>query len=164
MAADLFLKIEGVDGESEDKKHKKEIECLSWSIGESNPGSFQYGSGGGTGRVSLQDFQVSKRMDSASANLFLFCANGKHIKKAVFSARKSGGGETPEDFLIITLEDCLISSYSTGGAEGGEIPTESLSLNFAKITIQYKSQQADGTMAVKGTATYDMRAAAAQAG
>ncbi len=163
MAADLFLKIEGIDGETEDKKHKKEMELTSWSFGASNPGSFQHGSGGGTGKVTLQEFEISKRMDAGSAKLFLYCASGKHIDKAVFTARKSGGGQTPEDFLTVTLEKCLISNYSTGGGEGGDVPTESFRLNYAKIKIEYKSQQTDGTMAVKGTASYDTSAAAAKA-
>ncbi|OSJ63249.1 hemolysin-coregulated protein, partial [Salmonella enterica subsp. enterica serovar Newport str. SHSN005] len=30
MAYDIFLKIDGIDGESMDDKHKNEIEVLSW--------------------------------------------------------------------------------------------------------------------------------------
>ncbi len=156
MAADLFLKIEGIEGESQDAKHKKEIELMSWGLHESNPGSFKQGSGGGTGGVTMEDFTFSKTMDAASANLFLFCASGKHIKEVVFSARKSGGGESPEDYLNITLNECLISNYSTGGGAGGGVPTESFSIDFAKIKVQYKQQQKDGTMQVKGTALVDL--------
>ena len=42
---DFFLKIEGIEGESEDRAHKGEIEILSWSWGVTNAGT----SGGGGG-------------------------------------------------------------------------------------------------------------------
>ncbi len=162
--ADLFMKVTGIEGESEAEGHKKEIELLSWGFKAENPGSFQHGGGGGTGKVTLHNFDITKQMDAASANLFLFCANGKHIDKVVFTARKSGGGTTPEDFLIITMEHCVIAHYSTGGGEGGDVPTEDIKLNYAKIAIEYKQQQANGTLAVKGTASYDLRGSAAKAG
>jgi type VI protein secretion system component Hcp len=36
MAVDMFMKIDTVDGEAQDTKHKKEIDVLSWSWGMSN--------------------------------------------------------------------------------------------------------------------------------
>ena len=37
MAADYFLQITGIPGESKEAKHKDWIDVLSWSFGESNP-------------------------------------------------------------------------------------------------------------------------------
>ena len=31
MAVDAFLKLDGIDGESQDKEHKGEIDILAWS-------------------------------------------------------------------------------------------------------------------------------------
>ena len=77
--ADYFLKIDGIEGESEDDKHKGEIEILSFSFGASNAGSMSYGGGGGTGKVAMQDFNFTKRHDKASPKLFLHCCNGKNL-------------------------------------------------------------------------------------
>ena len=45
MSVDFFLKIDGIEGESQDKTHKNEIQLESWSWGQSNTGSM--GAGGG---------------------------------------------------------------------------------------------------------------------
>jgi len=144
-AVDYFLKIDGIDGESQKDKHTDEIELLSFSWGESNAGTFAYGGGGGAGKVSMSDFSFMKVMDKASPALFLACANGEHIKTAKLSCRKAGKNQ--QDFLKITLSDLIISSYQTGGSGGSDVvPTESISINFAKIEFEYAEQKADGTL------------------
>lgn len=142
--ADCFLKIEGIEGESLDDKHAGEIEVLSWSWGASQPGSMAYGSGGGAGKVNMQDFSFSMRNGKASPNIMLACASGKHIKSAVLTCRKAGGEQ--EEYLTFTLSDCLVSSFQTGGSGGGDVPIESVSLNFAKVEMQYKPQDAAGSL------------------
>jgi type VI secretion system secreted protein Hcp len=103
-----------------------------------------YGSGGGAGKVSMQDFSFSMRNGKASPNIMLACASGKHIKSAVLTCRKAGGEQ--EEYLTFTLSDCLISSFQTGGSGGGDVPIESVSLNFAKVEMQYKPQDAAGSL------------------
>jgi type VI secretion system secreted protein Hcp len=142
--ADCFLKIEGIEGESLDDKHAGEIEVLSWSWGASQPGSMAYGSGGGAGKVNMQDFSFSMRCSQASPKVMLACANGTHIKSAVLTCRKAGGEQ--EEYLTFTLSDCLISSFQTGGSGGGDVPIESVSINFAKVEMQYKPQGSDGSL------------------
>jgi Type VI secretion system effector, Hcp len=41
----MFIKIDTIDGEAQDTKHKKEIDVLSWSWGMSNSGSAHVGGG-----------------------------------------------------------------------------------------------------------------------
>jgi type VI secretion system secreted protein Hcp len=142
--ADCFLKIDGIEGESLDNDHAGEIEVLSWSWGASQPGSMAYGSGGGAGKVNMQDFSFSMRNGKASPNIMLACASGKHIKSAKLTCRKAGGEQ--EEYLTFTLSDCLISSYQTGGSGGGDVPIESVSINFAKVEMQYKPQGSDGSL------------------
>jgi len=45
MASDIFIKIGDIKGESNDDKHKDEIEVMSWSWGMNQQGSM--GTGGG---------------------------------------------------------------------------------------------------------------------
>jgi hypothetical protein len=45
MAVDMFLTLDGVKGESEDKNHPKQIGVLSWSWGMSRSGSAHVGGG-----------------------------------------------------------------------------------------------------------------------
>ena len=158
MSVDYFLKIEGVEGESQDSKHKGEIDLLSWSWGATNSGTFSTGGGGGGGKVSMQDFQFTMRVNKATPKLIQACATGQHIKWAILTCRK-GGTKTPQEYLKITFTDLLVSSYQTGGAgQDDVIPEEQISLNFAKIEFDYKEQKRDGTMAGSTKAGYDVKA------
>lgn len=142
---DYFLKIDTIDGESTDSKHKGEIDIESWSWGESQTGSHSAAGGGGAGKVHMQDFHFVMRMNKASPKLMLACANGQHIPKAVLTMRKAG--KEQQEYAKITMSDLLISSYQTGGsAKGDIIPLEQISLNYAKIEFEYKEQKPDGTL------------------
>jgi len=144
MAADMFLKLEGIKGESTDSKHSNEIEILSYSFGVTQPGTGAQGSGHGGGRAHVQDFQITHHTDAASPTLFAMCATGKHIKEGTFIARKAGGDQ--QEYMTVKLTDVLISSVQNGGSGGNDIPLEQVSLNFGKIEIDYKPQKADGTL------------------
>ena len=154
MAIDYFLRIDGVPGESLDSKHKGEIDVESWSWGEANPAP-PGGGGGGAGKVQMQDFNFTARFSKASPNLMLACASGKHFKGAVLTARKAGKGQ--QDFLTFSLSDVLVSAYQTGGAEGEVVPGDSVSLNFAKIQVEYKQQNPDGTLGGSIKAGWDVK-------
>ena len=144
-AVDYFLKIEGYDGESKDSKHGGEIDVESWSWGETQSGTHGAGGGGGAGKVSMQDFHFVMKINKASPKLILACASGEHIKKAVLTCRKAGKDQ--QEFLKITMSDALVSSFQTGGSGGSDIiPTDQLSLNYAKIEFEYKPQKPDGTL------------------
>jgi type VI secretion system secreted protein Hcp len=154
MAIDYFLRIDGVPGESLDAKHKGEIDVESWSWGEAHPAP-PGGGGGGAGKVQMQDFNFTARFSKASPNLMLACASGKHFKGAVLTARKAGKGQ--QDFLTFSLSDVLVSAYQTGGAEGEVVPGDSVSLNFAKIQVEYKQQNPDGTLGGSIKAGWDVK-------
>jgi type VI secretion system secreted protein Hcp len=143
--ADYFLKVDGIPGESTDHKHKDEIEVESWSWGETQAGTHSSGGGGGAGKVAMQDFHFVTKYSKSSPKLFLACASGEHIPKAVLTCRKAGGEQ--EEYLKVTMSDLLVSSYQAGGSSGGEIvPTDQCSLNFSKIEFEYKEQTAKGTL------------------
>jgi type VI secretion system secreted protein Hcp len=65
-AVDYFLKLDGIEGESKDDKHKNEIDVESWSWGETQTGASGFGGGGGAGKVSMQDFHFTMKMNKAS--------------------------------------------------------------------------------------------------
>ena len=156
MAVDYFLKLDGIEGESTDSKHAKEIDVDSWSWGESQPGSQSSGGGGGAGKVSMQDFYFVARFSKASPKLMLACATGKHIKSARLAARRAGPGQL--DYLTFTFLDVLVTSYQTGGSEGsGLVPVDQVSLGFAKIEVEYKAQKPNGTLVVAGQFKYDLK-------
>jgi len=143
MAVDMFLKLEGIDGESVDKSHGKEIDLLAWSWGMSQSGTFHAGAGGGAGKANFQDISVTKWVDKASATLMAKIATGEHIPKARLTVRKAG--KTPLEYVIIEMEKVMITSYSTGGSGGEDRLTENITLNFAKVKVKYVPQKEDGS-------------------
>lgn len=154
MAVDMFMKLEGIDGESQDSVHGKEIDVLAWSWGMSNSGTAQAGGGAGAGKVNVQDLSFTKWVDLASTPLMLAVANGKHISKATLVVRKAG--ENPLEYITIEMTECLVSSISTGGSGGEDRLTENVSLNFAKVTVNYKEQTKTGKAGGTGDFKWDI--------
>lgn len=144
-AFDAFLFIDGIKGETDDKMFPGQIELLSYSFGATQAGSFQYGGGGSTGKVSFQDFHFSKRCDDATPHLFHATCSGKHIPKCELSLRKATGDGGQQVFYKVTFEDVLLSSQTVSGQGSGDpIPTESISFNFAKMIMAYGKQDSKG--------------------
>jgi type VI secretion system secreted protein Hcp len=142
MAMDMFIKIDTLKGESRDKTHKEEIDVLAWSWGMSNSGSAHVGGGAGSGKVNVQDLSFTKYIDKTTPDLMLAACNGKHFPKAVLVVRKAG--ENPLEYLTITMEEVLITNVSTGGSGGEDRLTENVTINFAKVNLDYKEQTATG--------------------
>jgi type VI secretion system secreted protein Hcp len=142
MAMDMFMKIGSLEGESKDSKHGKEIDVLAWSWGMSNSGSAQAGGGAGAGKVNVQDLSFTKYIDKSTPDLMLACCNGKHFEQALLTVRKAG--ETPLEYLKIKMTEVLITSVSTGGSGGEDRLTENVTLNFAKVNLDYIEQTEKG--------------------
>jgi type VI secretion system secreted protein Hcp len=153
--ADYFLQITGIAGESKEAKHKDWIDVLSWSFGESNPGSVATGGGASAGKVQMSDFNFMKATSKASPKLFLACASGQRMKEAKLSAVKTGAMQ--QEYLTWTFSDVLISSYQTTGS-GGDISMDSVSLAFAKVQVEYKPQNPDGSLGTPVVAGWDVMA------
>lgn len=167
MAAlvDYFLEIKGVEGESQDSEYKGWIQLQAWQWAEENSGRWGFGSGGGSGKVEMKDFEFRMVSNKASPKLFLMCATGKHIPEATLVCRKSGDGQ--QDFMKVKFSNCLVSSFKTvgnmplgiaGAAETDTVlPTDMIKVNFAKIEVEYKEQNVDGSMGPVIKAGYDLK-------
>lgn len=145
MAVDMFLKIEGVVGESVDKVHKDSIDVLAWSWGMANSGTTHQGGGGGSGKVSVQDISFTKYIDKSSPELMIHCCTGEHFPQAKLTVRKAGGKGGPIEYVTILMKEVLITSISTGGSGGEDRLTENVTLNFAEVAVDYTPQKPDGS-------------------
>ncbi len=178
--ADYFLKVDGIDGESADDKHKNQIELLSFSWGSANQGSAGVGGGSGAGKVAISDFVVMKYLDKASPKLLEACTTGKHIGSVTLFCRKAGGGQ--QDYNTIKLTDVLVSGYTATGCPIGRrmhypgttaqdhlhldfepddqipLPLEEITLNFGKIEYEYREQDSKGGMKGPVKTAWDVKA------
>ncbi|MDO8560494.1 MAG: type VI secretion system tube protein Hcp [bacterium] len=137
-AGTIYLEIKGIEGESKDEQHPGWLELESYSWGMTQTGTVGGGGGGGAGKVSMQDFHFTMKMDKASPKLMQACALGEHLREVKLDVRRPNA---PESFLQWTMEDVVCSSYQTGNnAHGDALPTEQVSLNFGKIKVSYTEQ------------------------
>jgi type VI secretion system secreted protein Hcp len=135
-AVDVFLKLEGIPGESQDTaKHKDWIQIESFSFGMSRTATAP----GQTGRVDLDAVAVHKRIDKSSPILMLKCCTGEHLPEAVLEYQKTLPTGQDVVYLKIKMSDLLVSGYSLSGGGGGgtSLPVDTLSLNFTKIEMSY---------------------------
>ena len=156
--ADIFLKINGIAGESQDITHAGEIEVTSWRWKMAQQSSMMSGSGGGAGKATVNDLQFVHQIDRASPNLMRYCLTGRHIPEVILTVRKAGG--VPLDFLKITMGDVVIT-----GVEPIVFDShyhEHVSLSFSRVKQEYKLQSPLGISAGTVTASFDIKENVAQ--
>jgi type VI secretion system secreted protein Hcp len=149
MATNMYIKFEepAVEGESGDSNHAKDIQVLSWSHSFNQPTSpTRTSAGGGTvEQANHSNFSFTKYLDSATDDLLKLCWQGNQVGKVTFSAYRADGDNQPVLYLTVQMEKVIVSNVSIGGGSG-DIPTETISLDYAKVTYTYKRQKPeDGT-------------------
>jgi type VI secretion system secreted protein Hcp len=140
----FFMKLDGIDGESQDTDHSGEIDILSYNEGIQNAGSYDAGTGGNTGKAYFPDLTFTKYVDKSSPTLRQYCALGTSIDKATLSCNKQAGDKKVE-YLKITMHNVVVTSIQSSGSGGDSRPIpESVSLNFAGIEVDYTQQSNTG--------------------
>ena len=156
MAVAAYLKIEDVEGESNEHLHPRWIEVLSHSFGGHTEGAGDIGSALLGGKANFQDFHFTKRCDASTPKLMEACATAKNFKFADLECLRTAGDKTT--YLKIHFDHLIISSYQTSGACGDAgVPTESISLNFVKFQIIYSPLDQDGRPSGHVPVTYDLK-------
>lgn len=156
MAVEIFLKLDGIDGESEKSGAEKYIEIFSFSNGASNPSSVAFGTGSGAGKVDISSLSLQKQLDVSSPLLFQSCCKGTHIAKGSLFVREATGDTTTKIYYQYDMTEVFVDSISWGGAAGGGKPSESLSLSAKSLTISYWPQDAKGAVGNKKSFGWDV--------
>lgn len=153
MAVDYFLKLDGIDGESADDKHKNEIQIMSWSWGASQVSSVSGTGGSGAGKADLSDFSIMAYFDKSTPKFFKSITTGQHIKTGTMSAIKSGADGKP--YLKVDFQEMFVTSLQISGSS--EVPTVSLSFSYNEIKIDYSTQNEQGNVTSTGAVTYNTK-------
>lgn len=153
MAVDYFLKLDGIEGESLDEKHKNEIQIMSWSWGANNVSSVSGTGGSGAGKVSLSDFNIMTNFDKATPKFFKSVCAGTHIKAGTMSAIKAGADGKP--YLKVDFKELFVTALQMSGSS--EIPTVSVSFSYNEIKIDYSTQNEQGNLTSTGPVGYDLK-------
>jgi type VI secretion system secreted protein Hcp len=151
-ATDLFLKLDGINGESVAAGHLKEIDVQSFSWGFLRKAG-GFGPGAGASKASIEDFSVTKRVDASSPELVKALLEGRTIKNATFVVQKPGAKSA--EYLKITLENVQVTDIKVSGTSA-DSPMESVSLKFSKLTYEYTPTDAKGGKGPTITVTWDV--------
>ncbi|MCB2061881.1 MAG: type VI secretion system tube protein Hcp [Novosphingobium sp.] len=161
MAVDIFIEVEGIEGESQKVGREGWIDILSYSFAITQSGDFHEGGagGGGAGRADVSDLTIMKRADNASAVLFNACAQGRYIGKVTLIDQKPPArpDADPIGYYKITLEDVMVSSFSSSGADKDQHIMESVSFNCAKMSFDYKVLDEESNEKAVVSGVYDIR-------
>ena len=144
-SVDMFLKVDGIQGDSTDDRHEREIdlESFAFALGRGRDGtgaSF----GAAAAKARLMTLRVDKVYDASSPKLFRAAATGQHIKSAVLTFRKPGDRDV---FLTYALSDVQVTSYDQGGKDGDARDLGSLEeeVGFTAARIHVTEQTVDAT-------------------
>lgn len=145
MAADFYLQLDGIKGESADSKHSGWIECTSvnWSISQPKSATASTGGGHTAERAELSEISISKLVDLASPILSQLCACGKTIPKGRLRMLRADGDGEPVTYFEVDLENVLIAHMAPSFGGAG-FPSESIGLKFSQIRWKYTQQKIGG--------------------
>lgn len=143
MALDMFMRIEGIRGESKDANHKDWTDIQSFRWGAEQPGSMSSGGGGGAGKVNFDDLTVVAAIDKAAPTVLKNCAVGQHLGKVEIAVCKAGGSQV--EYSRTTLEDVLITAVRFVGTQDNESLMMEYSFQAAKVKNQYWEQNDKGS-------------------
>lgn len=152
---DFYVKIEGITGESKDSKHAGWIDALSVGYGVHQDASAFTGGGVGVGKATFDTVAFDHYVDKATPNLLQYCAAGKHIPTVEVSCCKAGDGS--QEYMRITLSDCIIVRAGPNGDTKDARLQESISIAYSKIKVEVKEQNANGSMGAAVTGAWDVK-------
>lgn len=98
----------------------------------------------GAGKVTFNEFSITKKVETSSPLFFQMAASGTPFQAVYLGIRKASGGTTAaEFFLMFTFSLVGIKGINFSNADDG--PEETFTFNYGAICMQYKIQQQDGT-------------------
>lgn len=136
--AAVFMKLDGVDGESTAPGHEDWIDLLSMGVSIDRPVD-----SGRTGAAKLENFKFGKEIDKSTPLLMrALVAAGNYPRVQIeFTKRIATGQEVT--YMKYELENVVITSYSMSG-DSDAAPLETVSLNFEKVKITYTPYNSSG--------------------
>ncbi|MBN3804748.1 type VI secretion system tube protein Hcp [Paraburkholderia sp. Ac-20336] len=152
MAHDIFIKINGIDGESQDLTHRDEIEVLGWNWSASQQSRTRSCSGS-VAKVSASALSFTHMIDTASPNLASYCFQGRHVPNVVLTMRKAG--DIPLEYLKITMFDVIVTHVEL--AAGAGLALEHVALSFVQMKKEYAVQSPIGVSQGAVTALIDVK-------
>jgi type VI secretion system secreted protein Hcp len=151
----MFVKLDGINGESKDSKHSDWIDVLAWGFGIDQASSSAFGAGVTTGKANVSTLWIDHYADKATATLWQKALEGKSIGKGTLECcRISGDMGT---YLKVELENVIIANVTVMGASNSPRTIERIQMSFTKIKAESKAQDEKGSLVAGGNMTWDVK-------
>jgi type VI secretion system secreted protein Hcp len=150
----IFMKFGDKTGDVDTTQYKGWIMCDSFQVGSGRGISSAAASGSNRqgSHASVSEVTVSKHLDPASLPMWRNSLDGDLKTTVDFSFTRAD--QENSEYLHVTLWDTGVSGWSM--SSGGDRPSESVSLNFAKIELKSITQGVEGGAASNLAVTYDL--------
>ena len=137
--AAIYIKYDGLDGESKDKDHKSWSDLLSFD--QSSIPQAAKDQQRTKGETTLGDIVVRKYVDSTTDALFSGFRNQEIFSRVEidFCEPDITSPEEENCYLHYELEKVLITSYETSASSGDERAQENMTISFKEIEREYFS-------------------------
>jgi len=153
--ADTFLRLDGIDGESTDDKHKGEIDILSFTQSWINAGSTGAGGGGGVGKVVCGAVTLMKNIDKSSPQLLKYVVQGKHISDGMITFQ--GNGKQSPEYYTIRMSEIFVNELTQTDAADPNRIFEKVVLTAAKFEFEYRLFSDKGAVVTPVKAGYNCK-------
>jgi type VI secretion system secreted protein Hcp len=141
---DMYLKLDGVEGESKDSGKKNEIQIEGFRLGAVSPRDSFTNQAAGAVRMSY--LTIRAKVDKSTPKLFDKIAKNEKIPKAILTCRKAGSDQEP--YFTVTLSEVLVVKVQAGQLEatisGQVIPPCEFDLAYGKIEMDAREQTEKG--------------------
>jgi len=135
VADDIYLKLEGIEGESISAKHPKEIDVISWSWGFRREVT-------AAKTACAQEIHITKLVDRATPGLLTRASVGTTVPTGRLSVAKSG--ELAIDYLTLDFTGVTVKSMQSAGSQGGDSSVETISLAWTSGVLTYRQVDPKG--------------------
>ncbi|EQA1624828.1 Hcp family type VI secretion system effector [Enterobacter asburiae] len=154
-ANNLFMQIDGVKGIVTDKQYKEWIATDSATLGVFSMASIDNGSGQlNSSGVRFDQINIGKALDATSTQLLDMVAQGTKVKKVIFALNVKTDNKDNE-ICRWEFENCIFTHYSIILHNSGDIPSESLTMEFGSIKFQTSMITSEGSTSKQGPVGWD---------
>jgi len=152
----VFLKIDGMEGNSVATGHEGWIDVELWSWGCSNRSNVMQGGGGASATTSeVQGVSVTLVTGKSAINLFHFCITGQHIKEITLETTKTTGGEEGKHISIL-MKTCQITAIGESGSKDG-FNSDIVQIEFEEYEHEIFEQAKDGVLSSAGKHGFNVK-------
>jgi len=155
----IYLHYDGIKGNVTAKGYQGHIDILSFGYKIKRKISMEVGNltNRESSNLQISTITLLKNLDNSVTGFFKEAVTGAAGKTAIIKFARTGSDKVQE-YMDYTLENCLVSHYSSTASIYGK-PSEVIILSFSKIIVNYTDYDATNKSGNPQRVGYDLATA-----